>query len=79
MNDLEKREALQKAKEMFDTFDVDNENHSAIIILYDKSKKQFKMVTINTAAGHAMLMLTNAYESIVESIEAELHTDRTLN
>lgn len=79
MNEIEKKEALEKAKEMFNTFDVDNEDHSAIIILYDKSKKQFKMVTVNTSAGHAMLMLTNAYESIIESIEAELNTDRTLN
>jgi hypothetical protein len=79
MNDLEKREALQKAKEMFDTFDVDNENHSAIIILYDKGKQRFKMVTVNTSAGHAILMLANAHESIVQSIESELDPDRTLN
>lgn len=79
MNDLEKREALQKAKEMFETFDVDDENHSAIIILYDKGKKRFKMVTVNTSAGHAILMLANAHESILETIESELNPDRTLN
>ena len=70
---------IQKAKEMFDTFDVDNENHSAIIILYDKGKQRFKMVTVNTSAGHAILMLANAHESIVQSIESELDPDRTLN
>lgn len=79
MNKVEKKKAIKKAKEMFETFDVDNEEHSAIIILYDKGKQQFKMVTVNASAGHAILMLANAYGSIVESVEDELDTDRTLN
>jgi hypothetical protein len=79
MNEIEKKEAFKKAKEMFETFDVDNEEHSAIIILYDKGKQKFKMVTVNASASYAILMLANAHGSILESVEAELDTDRTLN
>jgi len=79
MTDTEKQKALDRAKEMFDSFDVDNEQHSAIIIMYDKEASNFKMLTVNTTPMTAALLLTNAYESVLDGVKDMLDTDRTLN
>jgi D-alanine-D-alanine ligase-like ATP-grasp enzyme len=79
MTDVEKQKALERAKEMFDSFDVDNDQHSAIIIMYDKEAGNFKMLTVNANPTTAMLLLTNAYESVIEGVKDMLSTDRTLN
>ena len=79
MTDTEKQKALDRAKEMFDSFDVDNEQHSAIIIMYDKEAGNFKMLTVNATPTTAMLLLTNAYESVLDGVKDMLNTDRTLN
>lgn len=79
MTDTEKQKALNRAKEMFDSFDVDNEQHSAIIIMYDKEASNFKMLTVNATPTTAMLLLTNAYESVIDSVKDMMDSDRTLN
>lgn len=79
MTDTEKQKALNRAKEMFDSFDVDNEQHSAIIIMYDKEASNFKMLTVNASPTIAMLLLTNAYESVIEGVKDMMDSDRTLN
>jgi hypothetical protein len=79
MTDTEKRKALDRAKEMFDTFDIDNEQHSAIIIMYDKEGGNFRMLTVNATPMTAMLLLTNAYESVLDGVKDMMDTDRTLN
>ena len=78
MDDVTKQEALEKARKMFDKFDIDDENHSAIIIMYDKKEGQFRMLTINTTPPTAMALLDNAVESVIETI-SDLINPRTLN
>jgi hypothetical protein len=79
MDNMEKQKALNRAKEMFDSFDIDNEQHSAIVIMYDKEASNFKMLTVNATPTTAMLLLTNAYESVIDSVKDMLDPDRTLN
>ena len=38
MKDTTKQEAMDKIKHMFDKFDIDNDDHLAIVIMYDKKK-----------------------------------------
>lgn len=78
MDEVTKRDALDKAKQMFDKFDIDNDNHSAIIIMYDGKESQFRMLMINTNPGQAMMLLDNAVESVIDDISEEVKY-RTLN
>lgn len=78
MDEVTKRDALDKAKQMFDKFDIDDENHSAIIIMHDKKENQFRMLLINTNPGQAMMLLDNAVESVIDDISEALKY-RTLN
>lgn len=79
MADTEKQKAMERVKKMFDTFDVDNEQHSAIVIMYDKEAGDFKMLTVNATPMTAALLLTNAYESVLESVKDMMDSERTLN
>jgi len=79
MTDTEKQKAFNRAREMFDSFDIDNEQHSAVIIMYDKEASSFKMLTINASPTESMLLLTNAYESVLAGVKDMLNPDRTLN
>ena len=78
MDEVTKRDALEKAKKMFDKFDIDNDNHSAIIIMYDGQDSQFRMLMINTNPGQAMLLLDNAVESVIEDVSDAVKY-RTMN
>ena len=78
MDEVTKNDALEKARQMFDKFDIDDSNHSAIIIMFDKKESQFRMLTINTNAGEAMMLLDNAVESVVEEVSDAVRY-RTLN
>ena len=79
MTDTEKQKTLDRAKEMFDTFDIDNEQQSAIIIMYDKEGGNFRMLTVNATPMTALLLLTNAYESVLDNVKDMMDSDRTLN
>ena len=79
MDEAEKREALAKAQEMFSKFDVDNKDHSAVILLYDKSTGTFRMLTVNTQPGTALAMLDNAMDTVLDVIHDLDNPDRTLN
>jgi hypothetical protein len=47
--------------------------------MYDKEASNFKMLTVNATPTTAMLLLTNAYESVIDSVKDMLDPDRTLN
>lgn len=79
MDEALKKEALEKFKQMFNTFDIDNENHAAIFLMYDKTEGEFRMLTLNTTPSIAIAMLDSATESLVECINDSLDDDRTLN
>jgi len=79
MTDIEKQKVFDRAKEMFDTFDIDNEQQSAIIIMYDKEGGNFRMLTVNATPMTALLLLTNAYESVLDNVKDMMDSDRTLN
>ena len=78
MDEVSKQQALEQARQMFDKFDIDDENHSAIIVMYDKKESAFRMLTINTNPGEAMMLLDNAMESVVDSISDAVKY-RTMN
>jgi hypothetical protein len=82
MKDTTKQEAMDKVKHMFDKFDVDNDDHLAIVIMYDKKLGDFRMLTLNTSPGSAVAMLDNAMESVMGHIKdaiEDMHKDRILN
>lgn len=79
MDDIEKKEALNKAKEMFAKFDVDNENHSAVVMMHDNTTSAFRMLVINADSSFTLTMLTTAIQATIESLEAADDPDRTLN
>jgi hypothetical protein len=66
MNDSVKNNSFNKAKQMFNSFDVDNEDHSVILIMYDKSDGQVNMVTLNTSAEVAVNMLGTAMSAVMD-------------
>jgi len=78
MDEMEKEEALRRAKEMFNTFDIDNEKHSGIIVMYDKESNNFKMLTINANPETVIMLLSTAYDTALENME-NIMPDRTLN
>ena len=79
MGNNEKKEAFDKAKQFFDKFDVDDDKHAAVIILFDKEAKAIRMLTINANPGCTLMMLNNATDTFIESIESAMDIDRTLN
>lgn len=79
MDEALKKEAMDKFKKMFDKFDIDNQDHAAIFLMYDKKEGDFRMLTLNTTPGVAMAMLDSATDSLMECINDSLDDDRTLN
>ena len=79
MNEADKKEALAKAQEMFKQFDVDNKEHTAIILMYDKSTGTFRMLTVNAVPETVLAMLDSAMQTVVDVIEDCDNPDRTLN
>jgi len=47
--------------------------------MYDKEGGNFRMLTVNATPMTAMLLLTNAYESVLDGVKDMMDTDRTLN
>ena len=78
MSDMSKKEAFEEAKKFFDKFDVDNDSHSAVIVMYDQSEGHFRMLTVNASTGQVIAMLDKAMETLVESVIPP-PTDRTIN
>jgi hypothetical protein len=74
MTDSVKTESLAKAKQMFDSFDIDNDDHSVILLMYDKHEGKFNMVSLNTSPGVALGMLDNATEAILEYLKEDDET-----
>lgn len=68
MDEINKQQALEQAKQMFDKFDIDDANHSAIIVMYDKKESAFRMLTINVTPSEAMMLLDNAVDSVIDNV-----------
>lgn len=74
----ESNEALDKAKEMFNKFDIDNDDHACVIIMFDKSASAFRMVALNCNEFEASALTLQALTIFNEANESQ-DDDRILN
>lgn len=75
----EANEALEKAKEMFNKFDIDNDAHAGVIIMFDKNASAFRMVALNCNELEASALTLQALMIFNEASNSEIDDDRTLN
>jgi len=78
MRDAGNREAMSRAKELFDRFDIDNEKHCGIIIMFDGENERLSMVALNSNAIKTMVLLVQAM-TILRDAEDGAEGDRVLN
>lgn len=71
IHSADKVEALERARQMFNKLDVDNPNHSCVLIMYDHEAESFRMVAVNSDTTMALALMAMAAQALTSTAEAE--------